>query len=301
MTLFFALCDIQITFITFHSSLFTFQVILRQYLSYKNHGNRICYVIKKIKRADIERIFDEFTKTIASQYITKDSLNGRLNHLLQSNKLINKINSSKDSFFLNEDTIDMSIIDMIPYIQNSPPSKILDTSESILNSFKTTPSLSTQMNLIETPKKANEASINGHEIEQSEFFGDKIFVKLKLDRLKAIILKSVIKDIEDLIRNELLRNKYTLPEKSSDEIYKKEINMLREELKSKDFIIKDLLQTIKEIKTKSVSVQSNTTYMSSSEANLVPANNSAAIEDVCNNNDEIADTNTKFSFPTEKA
>ena len=117
----------------------------------------------------------------------------------------------------------------------------------------------------QTPKKSNDASINSHEIEQSEFFGDKIFVKLKLDRLKAIILKSVIKDIEDLIRNELLRNKYTLPEKSSYEIYKKEINMLREELKSKDFIIKDLLQTIKEMKTKSVSVQSNTSYMSSSE------------------------------------
>ena len=45
--------------------------------------------------------------------------------------------------------------------------------------------------------------------------------------------------------------------KSSDKIYKKEINMLREELKSKDFIIKDLLQTIKEMKTKSISVQSN--------------------------------------------
>ena len=73
----------------------------------------------------------------------------------------------------------------------------------------------------------------------SEFFGDKIFEKVKLDRLKTIILKSITKDIEDLIRNELLRNKYTLPEKSSDEIYKKEINMSREELKGKDFIIKD--------------------------------------------------------------
>ena len=83
----------------------------------------------------------------------------------------------------------------------------------------------------------------------SEFFGDKIFEKVKLDRLKTIILKSITKDIEDLIRNELLRNKYTLPEKSSDEIYKKEINMLREELKSEDFIIRDLLQTIKEMKT----------------------------------------------------
>ena len=157
------------------------------------------------------------------------------------------------------------------------------------------------MNLIKTPKKVHDASINSHEREESEFFIDKIFEIAELKRLKTIILKTITKDIEDLIRNELVRNKYILSDKSSDEIYKNEINMLRGELKSKDFIIKDLLQTIKEIKTKSVSVQSNTTYMSSSEANLVPANNSAAIEDVCNNNDEIADTNTKFSFPTEKA
>ena len=117
--------------------------------------NAILYVIKKIKnqhqRNNIERIFDEVTKTIDFQHITKDSLNDRVNQLLQSNRLINKINRNKDSFFLNEDTIDMSIIDMIPHIQNSPPNKILDTSENILNSFETTPSLSTQMNLIETP------------------------------------------------------------------------------------------------------------------------------------------------------
>ena len=80
--------------------------------------------------------------------------------------------------------------------------------------------------------------------------------------MKTIISKSITKDIEVLIRNELLRTKYTLAGKSSDEIYKKEINMFREELKSKDFIIKDLLQTIKEIKTKSVSVQSITSCMS---------------------------------------
>ena len=97
--------------------------------------NAILYVIKKIKnqhqRNNIERIFDEVTKTIDFQHITKDSLNDRVNQLLQSNRLINKINRNKDSFFLNEDTIDMSIIDMIPYIQNSPPSKILDSYENI--------------------------------------------------------------------------------------------------------------------------------------------------------------------------
>ena len=86
--------------------------------------NTILHVIQKIKnqhrRADIERIFDEVTETIDFQHITRDFLNDRVNQLLESNKLINKINSSKDSFFLNEDTIDMSIINMIPYIQNSP-------------------------------------------------------------------------------------------------------------------------------------------------------------------------------------
>ena len=54
--------------------------------------NTILYVIKKIKnqhqRPDIERIFDEVTKNIDFQHITKDSLNDRVNQLLQSNKLI---------------------------------------------------------------------------------------------------------------------------------------------------------------------------------------------------------------------
>ena len=127
-----------------------------------------------------------------------------------------------------------------------------------------------------------------------------MFEKVKLDRLKTIILQSITKDIEDLIRNELLGDKYTLPEKLSDEIHKKEINMLRKELKSKDFMIKDLLQTKKEMKTKSVLVQSNTSRMSSSEANLLPANNSVAIEDVCNNNDEIVHTNDEIIIPDKK-
>ena len=125
-------------------------------------------------------------------------------------------------------------------MQNSPPSKILDTSENVLDSLETTPSLSTKVNLKETPKKANDASINSNEMEQSEHFSDKIFEKAKFNRLKTTILKSITKDIEVLIRNELLRNKNTLADKSGDEIYKKENNMLREELKSKDFFIKDL-------------------------------------------------------------
>ena len=125
-------------------------------------------------------------------------------------------------------------------MQNALSSKILVSSENILDSFETTPSISTQMNLIEILKKVNDASIISNE---------KIFGNAKLDILKAIILNSIANDVEVLIRNEIVRNKYTLSYKSRDEIYKMEINMIREELKSNDFISKDLLQTIKEIKS----------------------------------------------------
>ena len=90
--------------------------------------------------------------------------------------------------------------------------------------------------------------------------------------MKTVLLKSINKDIEVLIRNELLGKKCTLADQSSDEMYKKQINMFREKLKNKDFIIKDLLQSIKKIKTKSFPVQSITSCMSRFEANLVPAN-----------------------------
>ena len=183
-------------------------------------------------------------------------------------------------------------------MQSSPPSEILNTSENILTLLGQRQVYLRKLTSSKHLKKQTTLALTV--MKFSKFFGDKIFEKVKLDRLKTIILKSITKDIEDLIRDELLRNKYTLPEKSSDEIYKKEINMSREELKGKDFIIKDLLPAIKEMKTKFVSVQSNTSRMSSSEANLVPANDSVATEDVCNNNDQIADTDDEIIIPDKK-
>ena len=78
--------------------------------------------------------------------------------------------------------------------------------------------------------------------------------------------------------------------------------MLREdweELKIKDFIIKDLLQTIKEITTKSISLQSIPSCMSSSKGNVLPANNSIAIKDVYNNNGKT-DTDNEIFIPDKK-
>ena len=64
---------------------------------------------------------------------------------------------------------------MISYIHNSPFSRILDTSEKLLDFFNTMPSLSTQVNLIKTPKKTNDAIINSNEIDQSKCFEGKMF------------------------------------------------------------------------------------------------------------------------------
>ena len=50
----------------------------------------------------------------------------------------------------------------------------------LFDSFEATSSLSTQVNVIETPKKAKDDSINSNEIDQSEFFGDKMFKKATL-------------------------------------------------------------------------------------------------------------------------
>ena len=76
-------------------------------------------------------------------------------------------------------------------------------------------------------------SINITQIKQSEFFTDKMLERAKFDRLKTIILKRYwsIKDIKVLIRNELLRNKYILTDRSSDEIYKKEIKHVKRRIK----------------------------------------------------------------------
>ena len=54
----------------------------------------------------------------------------------------------------------------------------------------------------------------------------------KLNRLKTIISKSFTKDIKVLIKNELLRNKYTLGDKQSNKIQRNKINMLKEDRSS---------------------------------------------------------------------
>ena len=57
------------------------------------------------------------------------------------------------------------------------------------------------MNLTKVPKKANGASIDSNEIDQSELFSDKILEKAKFNRLKTNILKSITNNTSNYKRN----------------------------------------------------------------------------------------------------
>ena len=57
------------------------------------------------------------------------------------------------------------------------------------------------MNLTKAPKKANDASIDSNEIDQSELFSDKVLEKAKFNRLKTNILKSITNNTSNYKRN----------------------------------------------------------------------------------------------------
>ena len=91
-----------------------------------NLDNSILYAIKNIKKQH-QRADVEVTKTIDLQDLSKNSVRDRVDCLLNSKKIITKKNRNQDSFFLNEDSIDMSILDMFPYTQHSPTNHPIDT------------------------------------------------------------------------------------------------------------------------------------------------------------------------------
>ena len=255
--------------------------------------NCILYAIKKLKRqhqrADIEHIFSEMTKTIDFEHLTKDSLSDRVELLLCSNKIVNKINRNRDSFFLNEDAIDMTIIDMIPYTRHSPTNNIFEISDS----FDRTPSINAQKDFLETPQKAK-CSLYDNEIDQSELFIDKMFEEVKLNELKNLISKQISKDIKVLIQNELVRNSSTFNEKSHDELYKREINILKEDIKNKESIIKELLKTIKEIQSKPITLEPIPSFTLSNDIEAESENrpkNSYIEQDPDNEHNEIISQN----------
>ena len=67
------------------------ETIAREFIKLDNTILCIIKKTKKNQRADIDRIFDEVTKTTDFQHITMGALSGRVNEILQSKKIMSKL------------------------------------------------------------------------------------------------------------------------------------------------------------------------------------------------------------------
>ena len=68
------------------------------------------------KRADRNNVHKEIIKA----KISKSFLDGRINMLIQNDKIINRLNRNKDSFRIVDNDFNSSITDVLPKTQNLP-------------------------------------------------------------------------------------------------------------------------------------------------------------------------------------
>ena len=90
-----------------------------------NHlDHKIYSAIKEIRRqknrAVINSIHKEIVKVTDFKSISKEFLNDGIEMLLQNDKIINRLNQSKNSYRLNESLLDSSPTDLLPSTQKSP-------------------------------------------------------------------------------------------------------------------------------------------------------------------------------------
>ena len=201
-----------------------------------NHlDHKIYSAIKQIRgqknRADINSIHKEIVKVIDFEAISKEFLNDRIEMLLQNDKIINRLNRNKNSYRLNESLLDSSITDLLPSTQKSP-------------SNSDTPKIT------RTP---NQASITDFSHIRKVNI-ENILGELTLAKFRNLILTELGYDRKVIVENEI-KEHFKNETPKSDNFYLKEINSLKEELNKKEVLIKDLVETIKNLATNSLKQQ----------------------------------------------
>ena len=237
--------------------------------------SKIYFAVTKIrndrKRAEINTIHKEVTKTPIFNDITKDRLQDRIDKLLKNGTFLNKPNIDKDSLRINRDKINDPSINISTLSTHSPPASCTTSRLSIqtqtqgmqnplspatpqFNSISPTrkklPSSllkSSPSNVsIDTPTtrdRVTRYSNNSNYIFQSEV----IFEKLKVTKLKNDLLDDLRVEVKDIIKKEVesLHTNSTC----STTNYINEIESLKRELDMKERMITQLLNIVKEIST----------------------------------------------------
>ena len=98
----------------------------------KEFDSKIYFAVTKIrndrKRAEINAIHKEVTKTPIFNDVTKDRLQDRIDKLLKNGTLLNKPNRDKDSLRINRDKINDPSINISTLFTHSPPAASPTTS-----------------------------------------------------------------------------------------------------------------------------------------------------------------------------
>ena len=64
---------------------------------------------KQHKRIDLDKIYNEFIKTVVPENTSKEQVYDRINQLIIQEKIINKPNRNDDSYLANENIADFNI------------------------------------------------------------------------------------------------------------------------------------------------------------------------------------------------
>ena len=178
------------------------------------------------KRADRNSVHKEIIKTTDFEKISKSFLDDRINMLIQNDNIINKLNRNKDSFRVADNDFNSSITDVLSMTQNSL-------------SFLFTPSFS-----------ASRDQSPSNNMIQTEIFTDTISNEIKLRKLKDSIINELHDKMTDIIKGQIrLQHSNQESTENTFAVYRKEIELLKNEMKKKEDLIKTLLDTIKELPT----------------------------------------------------
>ena len=146
--------------------------------------------------------------------------------LIQNDKIINKLNRNKGSFRIADNDFNSSITDVLPMTQNSL--SFLSTS-----CFSVSRDQSPSNNIIQT-----------------EIFTDTISSEVKLRKLKDSIINELHGKMTGIIKDQIkLQHSNQESTENTFAVYRKEIELLKNEMKKKEDLIKILLDTIKELTT----------------------------------------------------
>ena len=174
------------------------------------------------KRADRNSVHKEIIKTIDFEKISKSFLDDRINMLIQNGKIINKLNRNKDSFRIADNDFSSSITDELPMTQNYPL-------------FLFTPSFSASHN-----------QSTSNKIIQTKMFTDTISNEVKVRKLKDSIINELHAKMTGIIKDQIkLQHSNQESTENTSAVYRKEIELLKNEMKKKEDLTKTLLDTIK--------------------------------------------------------